>query len=167
MFCSNDWPPGLSYFLVVLNTVAVEGVSVQKTAVDAGHKFLSVHAFHPQKDRAKHLNPSFSAILSHRINMLLRTRACPSTPIRKNWPVMGRDNADQCCSRTGGSELPSRARRHFPMLTIGSKTKQRAPCQRRSPVQSSRLASRRYESVAFQLCCREENASTHPAQPRT
>jgi len=82
MFCSNDWPPGLSYFLVVLNTAAVEGVSVQKTALDAGHKFLSEHAFHPQKDRAKHLNPSFSAILSHRINMLLR--GDPRLPLHSN-----------------------------------------------------------------------------------
>jgi len=82
MFCSNDWPPGLNYFLVVLNTVAVEGVSVQKTAVDAGHKFLSVHAFHPQKDRAKHLNPSFSAILSHRINMLAQGRPALARPLR-------------------------------------------------------------------------------------
>ena len=48
-FCRSDWRPELSYYLVVLNTAAVEGVSVQKMAVDAGHKFLSEHAFHPQK----------------------------------------------------------------------------------------------------------------------
>lgn len=96
MFCSNDWPPGLSYFLVVLNTVAVEDVSVQKMAVDAGHKFLSVHAFHPQKDRAKHLNPSFSAILSHRINMLLR--GDPRLPLHSDQEELAGNGERQCRS---------------------------------------------------------------------
>ncbi len=79
------WHPELSYFLVVLNTAAMEGVSVRKRRLTRGINFLQSTRFTLKKTGAKHLNPSFSAsYLTGSVCCSGAIRACPSNPIRKN-----------------------------------------------------------------------------------